>query len=238
MPQPDIEDTQQWLLAFFEEFDTREDLSWLVKVEDASVLLPDRLVKFLSSFDHAEPLLLGSRLISGKTVFVSSAGFALSRGALERLRPQGLVEVKSVPRAPDVGIATLCKMHDVAMPDTRDAAGGERFLAFPPVVAARGVYHDWYITYKEKVGHPALTGPACCAADAVLFHYVGASEQASIPGDIGGQQLVAAGWQWSRPTFFEMIWRIPQVDDDGAEAALRNKLAGWRTEAANVVHAS
>ena len=67
-------------------------------IQDASVLLPDRLVKFLSSFDHAEPLLLGSRLISGKTVFVSSAGFALSRGALERLRPQGLVEVKSVPR--------------------------------------------------------------------------------------------------------------------------------------------
>ena len=70
-------------------------------------------------------------------------------------------------------------------------------------------YHAWYVDYKEKAGQPAQSGPACCAADSVFFHYVGAEEQRW------------TGGPWPRPALFDRWEPIPL---SAAEETLLSKL--------------
>ncbi len=80
-------------------------------------------------------ILIGGHLkTDGGTAFASAAGFALSRGALQRIaslfdgdrRTADQLESR-VGKSPDVGLAALCKELGVQMPDTRDKTGAERF---------------------------------------------------------------------------------------------------------------
>ncbi|CAK0881272.1 unnamed protein product [Prorocentrum cordatum] len=66
-------------------------------------------------------------------------------------------------KIPDVGVTMICEQLGAAVPDTRDAMGGERFNVFPPHVCAKGAYHDWYREYKAQAEQEALGGEGCSA---------------------------------------------------------------------------
>lgn len=229
VPQPEVEDTGQWLRAFLAEHEAHPDLAWLMKVEDTAELLPRQLARFVSSYDPLEPLLLGSQLRTAwppHHEYVSGAGFVVSAAALRLVRNAGGLDLipRGMEKIPDVGFSAVCTKVGARMPDTRDSDGGERFNVFPPHVCARGAYHDWFQQYKREAGQPALGGAACCAADSVLFQYVGPAEQRALPLLLApGAPQPLPGWRWPRPALFDR-WDRLLGDDRSAERDLLLKL--------------
>lgn len=234
VPQPQVENTGQWLRAFLVEYEAHQDLTWLMKVEDTAEVLPQQLARFLASYDPMEPLLLGSQLRTAWPPhhrYVSGAGFVVSAATLKLVRDSGGLDL--IPRGmeaiPDVGFSAVCAKIGARMPDTRDPSGGEHFNVFPPHVSARDKYHDWFRQYKHEAGQPPLGGAACCAAGSVLFQYVGPSEQRALPQLLApGAPRAPPGWRWPRPALFDR-WDRLLGDDGGAERDLLMKLRN-RTE--------
>lgn len=231
VPQPAIEDTSEWLRAFLAELSSHAGLAWLMKVEDTTWLMPDRLAELLGGLDAREPLILGNRLQTAwppHHEYVSGAGFVISAAMLKRIRDAGGVALvpPALLKVPDIGFSLICRSLGGRMPDTRDISGGERFNVFPPHVSALGAYHDWYVGYKRQAGQPPLSGAACCAADSVLFQYVGANEQFSLPDALRANLEGISVWHWPRPALFDRWGPLP-LDGVGAEVSLLRKLQGF-----------
>ena len=164
-------------------------LGWFAFSNDNVFWLEENLTAWLGGVGAqpaslaTEPLFLGHRLKDGGgTLFNSGPMFVLSVAALRMLLEQLGPHSQAACRARsglgmDLLVAECLREGGVAPRDTRDAAGGERFNAFGPVRSARGDVHSWYRDYsRAATGADLHKGVACCAADAVAFHYVERAE--------------------------------------------------------------
>ena len=164
------------------------EIGWIAFSNDNVFWLEENLAAYLATQGtqpaslQTEPLFLGHALkeASGIT-FNSGALFVLSVSALrlllEELDPHSHSDCTARGLSFDLLVAECLRPHGVRPVDTRDVVGGERFNAFGPTVSARGETHSWYSDYSRAATGVALQkGAACCAADAVAFHYVEKAE--------------------------------------------------------------
>lgn len=228
VPQPAIEDTREWIKAMLGELAAYPNLSWVLKVEDTAELVPGALAELLHRYHSHEALLLGNQLQTAWAPhhrYLSGAGFAVSHEALNRIFKAG--GLKLVPPAllkiPDVGFSAIARRLGAHFPDTRDNAGGERFNVFPPHVCAHGAYHEWYVQYKKIAKQDPLTGSSCCAADSVLFQYVGPQEQRALPDLLDPGHTAPPDFSWPGPWLFDR-WDSSLHKAGGVELELLQKL--------------
>lgn len=204
-PPPDIQKkgrAMSLVSNLLHEFRRSPSPDWIFKVDDCVFVLPENAAKLFGSFDATRLVLLGGHLRTELPprgqLFASAAGFALSRGALQKIdeawgNKSGFTRIeKLVARSPDVGLSAMCQDLGVEMLDTRDQEGAERFNVFPPMIGITGGYHDWYVKYKKNAGHTTQSGIACCAADSVLFHYVSGADVSYLQGLIHGDSFASA----------------------------------------------
>jgi len=126
------------------------------------------------------PLFLGRRFAyqgDRNDIFNSGgSGYTLNKAALKLLVVNGFPQffMHAVTSMEDVMVARILRQYGVYPYETKDEAGGERYMPFSPGyhysyrMPAADHYQDWYAKYsidsKEGLDH--------CASRSVAFHYV------------------------------------------------------------------
>jgi glycoprotein-N-acetylgalactosamine 3-beta-galactosyltransferase len=122
------------------------------------------------------PMFLGRRFAymgDMNDIFNSGgSGYTLNRAALKTMVVDGFPtffpNLKTFSE--DTMVAKLLRQYDILPYDTKDEAGGERYMPFMPGhhYSYRLDKSDWYTKYSINI----KTGVDHCAARSVAFHYV------------------------------------------------------------------
>ncbi|KAL7473559.1 hypothetical protein ACHAXS_014002 [Conticribra weissflogii] len=125
------------------------------------------------------PLFLGRRFAEGgdrDRMFISGgSGYTMNKAALKTLVVDGFPNcfphLKTFSE--DVMVATCFRKMDILPYDTKDDAGGERYMPFQPghhltYFPPKNPKDDWYSNYSVDV----KWGKDHCAAKSVAFHYI------------------------------------------------------------------
>jgi len=125
------------------------------------------------------PLFLGRRFAEGgdrDRMFISGgSGYTMNKAALKTLVVDGFPDcfphLKTFSE--DVMVATCFRKMDILPYDTKDDAGGERYMPFQPghhltYFPPKNPKDDWYSNYSVDV----KWGKDHCAAKSVAFHYI------------------------------------------------------------------
>jgi len=131
------------------------------------------------SEDEQTPLFMGRRFAEGGNrarMFISGgSGYTMNKAALKTLVVDGFPTCFPHMHtfSEDVMVATCLRKMDIVPYDTKDEAGGERYMPFQP--GHHLTYHppknpkdDWYSNYSVDV----KWGIDHCAAKSVAFHYI------------------------------------------------------------------
>ena len=135
---------------------------------------------YLSDGDESKqtPLLLGRRFASKgemDNIFVSGGpGYTINKATLKLLVTEGSTNPNYFlhDRTPkeDLMVAKILKMISMVIPyDTKDDAGRERYMPFPPADHYGYNLTRWYI--KFSIGE-IKAGPEHCSPQSIAFHYV------------------------------------------------------------------
>mmetsp|Transcript_55304 Transcript_55304/g.171334 ORF Transcript_55304/g.171334 Transcript_55304/m.171334 type:complete len:314 (-) Transcript_55304:48-989(-) len=155
-------------------------VDWVAAADDDTYFLVDNILRYLQTLDPSQPMALGRRFVragADQLLFNSGgAGFILSRAAFAKAGPYMDACAKQWGREPGDNTAAHCwNQAGVALLDTRDSTGRERFHPFTPEqhYALREVPKNfWYYGYSTAVA-PLREGPDCCAKNETLsFHYM------------------------------------------------------------------
>lgn len=122
------------------------------------------------------PMFLGRRFAymgDRNDIFNSGgSGYTLNKAALKTMVVDGFPtffpNLKTFSE--DTMVAKLLRQYDILPYDTKDEAGGERYMPFMPGhhYSYRLDKSDWYTKYSINI----KTGVDHCAARSVAFHYV------------------------------------------------------------------
>jgi len=131
------------------------------------------------SEDMQTPLFMGRRFAEGGNrdrMFLSGgSGYTMNKAALKTLVvdgfPQCFPHLKTFSE--DVMVATCFRKMEILPFDTKDEAGGERYMPFQPghhltYTPPANPKDDWYSNYSVDV----KWGIDHCAAKSVAFHYI------------------------------------------------------------------
>lgn len=164
---------------------SQPDVQWVFWANDHTFVVVQNLVCLLRDYDAQELHYLGHRLNGPCCGNFNSggAGFALSRGVLDRLTAQWAPGANKMDDCWGDNTQIAKCLRTLLLPEgysgpssTRDDAGGERFHVYGPLRMASGTIDNWLVHKKKALGEQILRGPACCARDTVSFHYVAARE--------------------------------------------------------------
>ena len=163
--------------------------------------MPENLACYLKArYDASTPHYVGTRMWGPCCGLFNSgaAGFAASRASLDLLAARwaalaadpAAVDDKCGPDRPKAHVATCLEKLDsrATPPDTRDAAGAERFLVYGPVRLATGAVDQWLLSKKAnmKPPEPFAKDGSAVSSDVVSFHYVAAPEHRLLHGLLHG----------------------------------------------------
>mmetsp|Transcript_31738 Transcript_31738/g.41013 ORF Transcript_31738/g.41013 Transcript_31738/m.41013 type:complete len:200 (+) Transcript_31738:535-1134(+) len=125
------------------------------------------------------PLFLGRRFAEGGSmdrIFISGgSGYTMNKATLKTLVVDGLPKCRPHMHtfSEDVMVANCLRQRNILPYDTKDEAGGERYMPFAPGHHLN--YHppanpkdDWYSNYSIN----CKWGIDHCAAKSVAFHYI------------------------------------------------------------------
>jgi glycoprotein-N-acetylgalactosamine 3-beta-galactosyltransferase len=133
------------------------------------------------------PLYLGRQFIGldrGDTYNTGGPGYTLNRAALKTLVVLGLPEyyTKKVWSAEDILVARVLRKFNVSPYDTRDEAGGDRYMHFSPAQHyAFQRDESMNVTSKFNERYHRISGrdtPESTAERSIAFHYLGADDMA------------------------------------------------------------
>ncbi|KAL9179903.1 hypothetical protein ACHAXT_007873 [Thalassiosira profunda] len=125
------------------------------------------------------PLFMGRRFAEGGNrdrMFISGgAGYTMNKAALKTLVVEGFPKCGAHMHtfSEDVMVATCFRKMGILPYDTKDEAGGERYMPFQPghhltYRPPKNPKDDWYANYSVDV----KWGIDHCAAKSVAFHYI------------------------------------------------------------------
>lgn len=182
-------------------YNNHASADFIFLVNDHTYVIPEHLCHYLQDFSKEEDLYAGRAMKNPGIVFNSgAAGYLLSRTTMKRLldiwdtsdtdgssSKQQCQPTHAFHRSnPDLVVAE-CLQNVLHVPavDTRAAGKYHRFHSYGLVRTVQNKTDDWFVKvhtrFQNMTGfdesyQTLLTGPDCCAADGVSFHYVEAVE--------------------------------------------------------------
>lgn len=243
-------------------------------VNDHTYVIPEHLCQFLEGKRPEDDLYAGHALKNDKVIFNSgAAGYVLSRETMSKLIQKyesndpacWIDEEKSDEKQkkwfesnPGLVLVACLASAGIKAIDTREQHKYHRFHAFPLVRVVSGQVDEWY-TRKHKLDDLSsdwsndfdptystlLTGPDCCSAATVSFHYIESNENTALfsvraallenakMSDLDLQSIMVKKWPQKQSDIGYYSKGLPNSDEREAWIALLatvRKLSSFQAE--------